>query len=286
MSDSTATTGEQYRIYTPHKAGLPNMREYFSELRRRRDFAMELSHTNMRAANTNTVLGQAWLVINPLLLAGVYFLLVKVLSGSGGSADFAQITSGLFLFFYLTGSMTACATSITNAGSLILNMNFPKMLLILSNVYLAFRRFLPTLLVYLVIHIAYGKPWTLQLLWVPVVILVVTIMGVGLGALVATWHVYFRDTAQFLPYFIRIWLYLSPVLYSAEVFLTGSIGKRVGQLIQINPMFSPLGVWSDALHGQSPPLLYVGIMFAWAFGLLFIGVLYFMSREREFAVRL
>lgn len=286
MSDSTAKTGEQYRIYTPHKAGLPNMREYFKELWRRRDFAMELSHTNMRAANTNTVLGQAWLVINPLLLAGVYFLLVKVLSGSNPNADFAQITSGLFIFFYLTGSITASATSITNAGSLILNMNFPKLLLIFSNVYLAFRRFLPTLIVYGVIHIASGKPWTVHMLWIPVVILVVTIMGVGLGALIATWHVYFRDTAQFLPYFIRIWLYLSPVLYSAEVFLTGSIGERVGQLIQVNPMFSPLGVWSDAMNGLQPPWMYVGIMFAWSLGLLFIGVLYFMSREREFAVRL
>ncbi len=285
MSDSTAKTGEQYRIYTPHKAGLPNMREYFTELWRRRDFAMELSHTNMRAANTNTVLGQAWLVINPLLLAGVYFLLVKVLN-PGGKADFAQITSGLFLFFYLTGSITASATSITNAGSLILNMNFPKLLLIFSNVYLAFRRFLPTLIVYAVIHIAYRKPLTLQMLWIPVVILVVTLMGVGLGALIATWHVYFRDTAQFLPYFIRIWLYLSPVLYSAEKFLEGPIGSKVGQLIQVNPMFSPLGVWSDVLNGMQPPWLYVGVMFAWAFGLLIVGVLYFMSREREFAVRL
>ncbi len=288
MSKSTAETGDQYRIYTPHRAGLPKMREYFKELWRRRDFAMELSHTNMRAANTNTVLGQAWLVINPLLLAGVYFLLVVVLRG--GETDwteiFPQIASGLFLFFYLTGSIQSCATSITNAGSLILNMNFPKMLLIFSNVYLAFRRFLPTLLVYAVIHIAARKPWTFHMLWIPVVILAVTVLGVGIGSLVATWQLYFRDTAQFLPYFIRIWLYASPVLYSAEVFLTGPIGSRLGLWSLINPMFSPLGVWSDALNGIQPPWLYVGVMFAWAFGMLIVGVLYFMSREREFAVRL
>ena len=287
MPDSTAKAGEQYRIYTPHKAGLPNMREYFKELWRRRDFALELSRTNMRAANTNTVLGQAWLVINPLLLAAVYYLLVVVIRGpNGGEVDFPQIASGLFLFFYLTGSITACATSITNAGSLILNMNFPKMLLIFSNVYLAFRRFLPTLVVYAVIHIYYRVPWTLQLLWIPVVIFSVTIMAMGIGALVSTWHVYFRDTSQFLPYFIRLWLYASPVLYSAEEFLTSTIGRRLGSFSPANPMFAPLGVWSDALHGVQPPWLYVGIMFAWAFGLLIVGVLYFISREREFAVRL
>lgn len=284
MSDST--TAEQFRVYKPHKVGLPKMGEYFSELWHRRDFALELSHTNMRATNTNTVLGQAWLVINPLLLAGVYFLLVVVLRGStGGGADFPQIASGLFLFFYVTGCMTACATSVTNAGGLILNMSFPKMLLIFSNVYMGFRRFLPTLVVYFVIHILYGRPWTFQMLWLPVIILLATVLAIGLGSIVATWHVYFRDTAQFLPYFIRIWLYLSPVLYTAEMFLEGPFG-RIGQLIQVNPMFSLLGIWSDALHGVPMNWAYLGIAAAWAFVLAAVGTLYFMSREREFAVRL
>ncbi len=290
MSDSTKVA-EEFRIYKPHKAGLPRMGEYFAELWRRRDFAIELSHTNMRATNTNTFLGQAWLVINPLLLAAVYFLLVVVLSGNKASlANFPQITSGLFLFFYVTGAMTSCATSVTNAGGLVLNMNFPKMLLIFSNVYMAFRRFLPTLGVYLVIHIAFlsqGTVFSWQMLWLPAIILLATMLAIGLGSLVATWHVYFRDTAQFLPYFIRIWLYLSPVLYTAEYFLGTSLGKVVGPLMErANPMFALLGIWSDALHGEPMNWAYLGIATAWALGMAVVGSLYFMSRERDFAVRL
>lgn len=289
MSDSTKTS-EPLRIYKPHKAGLPKLGEYFSELWRRRDFAVELSHTNMRATNTNTFLGQLWLVVNPLLLAGVYFLLVVVLSRGANSAGFPQITSGLFLFFYVTGAMSSCATSVTNAGGLILNMNFPKMLLIFSNVYMAFRRFLPTLAVYFVIHVAYlsqGTVFSLQMLWMPVIILLATVLSVGLGSLVATWHVYFRDTAQFLPYFIRIWLYLSPVLYTAEEFLQTSLGQALGPIMEkANPMFSLLGIWSNALHGEPMNWTYMGTAIAWAVGLAVVGSLYFMSRERDFAVRL
>ncbi|MDO5737618.1 MAG: ABC transporter permease [Propionibacteriaceae bacterium] len=285
MSDSSSKTAEQFRVYEPHKAGLPKMGEYFSELWRRREFAIELSHTNMRATNTNTVLGQLWLVVNPLLLAGVYFLLVVVLSGGKNADGFPQIASGLFLFFYVTGSMTACATSVTNAGGLILNMNFPKMLLIFSNVYMGFRRFLPTLAVYFVIHIIWRIPWTWQMLWLPVIIFLATLLAIGLGSLVATWHVYFRDTAQFLPYFIRIWLYCSPVLYTAEQFFGGPLG-RVGQWIQFNPVFSLLGIWSDVWHGLPMNWAYLGIATAWAVVMLFVGSLYFMSRERDFAVRL
>ena len=284
LSDSTKTK-EQFRVYKPHKAGLPNLREYFSELWQRRDFAFELSHTNMRAGNTNTVLGQAWLIVNPLLLSAVYYLLVVIIGGNG-RADFSQITSGLFLFFFITGGIQACATSVTNAGSLILNSNFPKLLLIFSNVYLAFRRFLPTMLVYLVIHIVYKKPWTLHLLWMPVIVLLGAIMSAGIGALMATWHVYFRDTAQFLPYFIRIWLYVSPVIWTAE-FFTQKFGETISQVMEVvNPLYAPLAMWADVLHGEPITAYQMLIALAWATVLLVGGFLYFMSREREFAVRL
>lgn len=287
MTDKAPAVVQERRIYKPHKAGLPNLPAYFKELWHRRDFAFELAKTNLRASNTNTVLGQVWLVLNPLLLAGVYFLLIAVLRGGDtGRNAFPQIAAGLFIFFYVSGCIQACATSVTNAGSLILNMNFPKMLLIFSNVYLNLRRFLPTLAVYFLIHIIWQLPFTLHMLWIPVVIVLTTFISIGIGSLIATWQVYFRDTAQFLPYFIRIWLYLSPVLYSAEEFLTGSIGKRVGEWIQLNPMFAVLGIWSDAIHGQNTPLHYYLIAFGWAAVLSVTGVLYFISREREFAVRL
>lgn len=274
------------QVYTPHKAGLPNLTEYFSELWRRRDFARELSDTNMRASNTNTALGQLWLVLNPLMLAGVYYLLIFIIAGSK-TADFSQITSGLFLFFFISGVIQACATSVTNAGSLILNMNFPKSLLIMSNLYLSLRRFAPTMLVYLVIHIIYRKPWTIHLLWLPVVVVLASMIAAGIGAIVATWHVYFRDTAQFLPYFIRVWLYLSPVLYSAEEFLKRLDGHPIGQIAQfVNPLFGPLGMWFDALNGNPVPLYYIGLSVGWALLLFVGGLLYFISRERDFAVRL
>ncbi|MDO5677567.1 MAG: ABC transporter permease [Propionibacteriaceae bacterium] len=292
MGKDTAAKANR-RVYTPHKAGIPNLRQYFTELWHRLDFAKEMSDTNIRAGNTNTFLGQAWLVLNPLLLAAVYYLLVMIIGGGArvdpvtgvARADFPQIAGGLFLFFLVSGIVQACATSVTNAGSLILNMNFPKQLLIFANTYLALRRFIPTMVVYAVIHIVFGRPISWTLLWLPLAVVFAALIGMGLGSIVATWHVYFRDTANFLPYVIRIWLYASPVLYTGEQFLTG-IGKSIGEWILFNPVFGMLGMWSDALHGQNPPWHYVVVAAAWAIVLSIGGVLYFISRERDFAVRL
>lgn len=71
----------EFHVYEPHKAGLPPLKEYFKELWRRREFAIEMSRAQIRAQNSDTVFGVLWNVLNPLLLAVVYYLLVSVLSG-------------------------------------------------------------------------------------------------------------------------------------------------------------------------------------------------------------
>lgn len=287
METGTTVPQRPHQVFKPHRAGLPRLGAYFSELWRRREFALSMSRTQMRAANTNTVLGELWLVINPLLLSGVYYLLIFIIAGNQ-NADFAQITSGLFFFYFVSGAVLTSASSVTSGGRLILNQAFPKMLLPISTVHLAFRRFLPTMIVYAVIHVLFGRPITVQLLMLPVVLLLGMMFALGLGMLMATSHVYFRDTASFLPYVMRIWLYLSPVLWSAQALFERFSG-RLGDLVQLaylNPLFSILGLWTDALTGVPPNPVYLAVATGVAVLFLFIGGWVFMSREREFAVRL
>ena len=218
----------------------------------------------MRAANTDTVFGQLWLVINPLLLAGVYFLLVNVINGRSGTSDpeaskafFALLTSGLFLYYFITGAMQNGTTSVTAGGRLILNTPFPKMLLTVSTTYLAMRRYLPTLLVYVVIHIVCDRPWGWQMLWMFPIWTMALMMGLGLGNLFATLQVYFRDTASFLPYFIRIWLYLSPILWTVEQAQASRDTSRLHEMLltfsPLNPIFGILGrAVRGAQRGRQP----------------------------------
>src|SRR5690242_20426571 len=92
-------TAERH-VYEPHAAGLPPLRSYVRELWRRREFALELSRTRLRAQHFNTTFGQLWLVLNPLLLAGVYFVLVDIISPGRdrGLGFFAHLMAGLFAY--------------------------------------------------------------------------------------------------------------------------------------------------------------------------------------------
>jgi teichoic acid transport system permease protein len=270
-------------VHEPHRVGLPPMRSYLREVWRRREFASELARTNLRAQHFNTVFGQLWLLLNPLLLAFVYFLLVDILrSGSRGEDFFAHLMAGLFAFGLLSAALQQGAKSVVKGGRLVLNTAFPRTLLPLASVITSFKRFLPTFAIYIPVHLILDLPIGWHLLWVVPIIAIVLVLTTGLTMLVAAAQVYFRDLANFLPYMTRIWLYASPVLYYAH-----EVPDRYQVVLDVNPMAPLLTAWSDVLNrGMTPggELLLQGL--AWALGLFLIGFLFFVTREREFAVRL
>lgn len=281
----------EVQVYEPHRAGLPRLVPYFRDLWSRRQFAAELSRATMRAAHSTTFFGQLWLVINPLLLAAVYYILVNILTSRGGLDYFVHLVGGLFFFYFISGCLSTGASSVTSSGKLITTMAFPRLLMPLSAVRTAFFRFLPTLLVYVVIHalasvLTDAAPWSPVMLLAAVFLAMGMVFGAGMAAFLAALQVYFRDTASFLPYLIRIWLYLSPVLWFPEdvVRRFGEVGLRLSAL---NPLYSIVGGWSDLLVRSEVPSLGIWLTaFAWAVVAALGGSLFFISREREFAVRL
>jgi teichoic acid transport system permease protein len=279
---SSASSTDELHVYEPHRAGLPKLVPYFRDLWSRRAFAAEFSKSGIRAANTQTVFGQLWLVLNPLLLALVYYILVNILADRGGMDYLAHLTGGLFLYFFVTGSMTTGAASVTGGGKLIMNMNFPRLLMPFAAVRTAFFRFLPTLPVFLVIRLLSGAPWTPAVLLSVVFLGFAVLFSMGLAAALAALQVYFRDTTSFLPYFTRIWLYLSPILWFAE-----DAPEQFEDFMVLNPLFSIIGGWVDlALRNQIPSAEIWIAAILWSVAAFVGGSLFFMSRERDFAVRL
>jgi teichoic acid transport system permease protein len=270
-------------VYEPHRVGLPPIGPYVRELWRRREFAFELSRTELRAQHFNTIFGQLWLVINPLMLAGVYFVLVDILRhGQRPPGFFAHLVGALFAYYFVADVVRHSIRSVTSGGKLILNTSFPRVLLPLASVITGVKRFLPTLLIYIPVHLLSHRPVGVTLLWLLPIGVLLVLLACGLAMIVSAAQVYFRDLKNFLPYALRVWLYVSPVLYTA-----GAVPDRYDVLLTLNPIAGLLTAWSDVLdRGITPPASDLLIGLAWAGGLFLAGAAYFISREREFAVRL
>jgi teichoic acid transport system permease protein len=274
---------EVHHVYEPHLVGLPPLLPYIREAWRRRSFAVELSRTKLRAQHFNTVFGQLWLVLNPLLLAGVYFVLVDILRcGSSREGFFAHLVAGIFAYHLVSDAVRQGTKSVVSGGRLILNTAFPRVLLPLGSVISAVKRFLPCLVIYVPVHIVSGLPVDLNLLWVLPLLGLLVVMASGLAMIVGALQVYFRDLKNFMPYLLRVWLFASPVLYFAD-----EMPEKYRFLLDLNPLGQLLSAWSDVINlGGTPSGRELIVASAWAFGTLIVGFLFFVSREREFAVRL
>jgi teichoic acid transport system permease protein len=274
---------EQHHVYEPHLVGLPPLLPYIREAWRRRAFAVELSRTKLRAQHFNTVLGQLWLVLNPLMLAGVYFILVDILRGGENRPGFfAHLVAGIFAYHLVSDAVRDGTKSVVTGGRLILNSAFPRVLLPVASVVSAAKRFLPTMVIYVPLHIASGLPAGPVLLWVVPLLVLLLVMATGLAMIVAALQVYVRDLKNLMPYLLRVWLFASPVLYFAD-----QMPEKYQFLLNVNPLGQLLSAWSDVINaGQPPSGESLAVASAWAFGLLVAGFLFFVSREREFAVRL
>ena len=270
-------------VYEPYRVGLPKLGPYLHELWRRREFAMELARTKLRSQHFGTVFGQLWLVLNPLLLGLVYFILVDILrSGTRGAPFFANLLAGLFAYSFVSDSIRQSANSVVSGGALVLNTAFPRLLLPLATVLTAFSRFIPTFIIYIPVHLITGLPVGWHDLWVLPIVAILAMVASGMASFVAAAQVYFRDLNQFLPYILRIWLYVSPVLYYAE-----EVPHKYKPILEANPVGALLTAWSDVLNrGEAPHARDLLIGLAWGLVLLVVGALFFMSRERDFAVRL
>ena len=274
---------EEHHVYEPHLVGLPPLVPYIREAWRRRAFALELARTRLRAQHFNTAFGQLWLVLNPLMLACVYFILVDILrGGSSRPGFFAHLVAGIFAYHLVSDAVRNGTKSVVSGGRLILNSAFPRVLLPLSSVVQAVIRFIPTALIYIPLHIASGLPVGPQLLWVLVLLALLLVLSTGLAMIVGALQVYFRDLKSFMPYLLRVWLFASPVLYYAD-----EMPDKYHFLLYVNPLGELLAAWSAVINqGQGPTVEQIAVGSAWAFGLLIAGFLFFVSREREFAVRL
>ena len=270
------------QVYEPFKAGLPKLGLYWKSLWSRRTFIKEYSKSELREQHFDSVFGQLWLVINPLLLSAVYFILINIISDSADSERYVHLTASLFLFYLVANSLTGGVKSVTAGQRLILNTAFPRIMLPISALVIAIFKFLPTLIVFMVIKAIVGSAFTIEMLWAIPVLLITIFLALGLAITISCINVYFRDIASFLPYLTRTLLYLSPILYAAE-----DIKPSLRFIEIFNPLFPILDSWSRTMvQGEVPHLSSMLQGLAWATGIFFVGTYFFLSREREFAVRL
>lgn len=269
---STVTAGESAR--------LSGWRVYLRNLWRWREFCWFLAVSNLKARNASASLGLFWWVLNPLIMAAVYFLVFGLIfDGRRGDGDFiAWLVSGVFVFNYTATAMTSGANSILANGKLLVNIRFPRMVLPLSAVMETGIGFLFSVAIYYFIAWpadGVGPGW--HLIWLVPAFAVHTVFNLGLAALTARLAIPFRDINNLLPHLTRLWLYLSPIIWPLS--LLADRGGWLETAASYNPMFGLLTFYRTALMGRPWDGTALLIALAWTALLGAGGIISFVRQE-------
>jgi teichoic acid transport system permease protein len=263
-------------------------RTYLKDLWSRREFAWYLAMGNLKARNASTTLGLFWWVLNPLLLGAVYFTVFGLIFDRGDLDEsdlgfLPYLLSGMFPFYYTQSSMTGGVNSIVSNTKLLANLHFPRLILPISALIESFVGFMASILVlYAVVGPTEGVWPSSTIVWLIPTVIIHTIFNFGLATLVARIAVPFRDLNNLVPYFTRLWLYLSPILYTPA--LLENAPDSVRQMANLNPLAPILALYRYSLVGMETDLAASLLSAsAWALAIGFVGALSFVRQEGRMA---
>lgn len=272
-------------MFEPTATGLPPMRTYLIDLWHRRPLIWHLARTDLKSQHYETTIGQAWIVLDPLLLAAVYYLFRSIVSAGGTAATRSEILShllwGVFFFHFTGNALLGGARSLTAGRALILNSSFPRAALPLYEIVKSLLNFAPTLLVYFLLHGFLGRPFGIALVGLPVLIAIQTVFNIGLALLFSPLMLFFRDVRGFLPYLTRVWLYATPALYTVA-----ELPAQYASYLRWNPLYPFFAAYEQIFSARWPSPVYLLAAAGWAVLVFVAGALVFLSKERDFAIRL
>jgi teichoic acid transport system permease protein len=255
---------------------------YIRMLWERRRFMLELARADLRDRQSNTILGRLWGILDPLIQAGIYYLLFTIIRQGARPTEFLYVLiGGFFLFQLVLSAINEGGRSIRSSKSLMLNSTFPRGIFPLSGVCRGLLRFLPAVPVYMAFHIGLGGPVGKSLLLLPVLFALQIVLMIGLALLVATLVVFVRDAGNAVQYITRVLFFTTPVIFPLE-----SIPPEIHDMISWQPFFALFASYQEILSGDTPGLGQLIQAALWAVAIFIVGTLAFLRHERELAIRL
>jgi lipopolysaccharide transport system permease protein len=260
----------------------PRILPDFSECWDNRGLLWMFIRRNIKVRYTQTLLGSTWIVIQPLLLAGMLTVVIGAVLG----APSGDIPYPLFAFtgsaIWNTFQRAFSETSISFAGSanLIQKVYFPRILVPLSSALTTLVEFVPVFVALVIATLLYGRFPGLPILAMPFYLLLAFILAFGVGLWVTALDAIYRDLRLVVPSVLQMMMFASPVMYAVT-----AVPAHWRTLYSLNPLVPILEGfrWSLISGAPAPDINLLLIAVASSLFMLVTGLGLF-TRLEQFAV--
>ena len=281
-SEATAST----RRRGPRKGAGTLIRAGLDDMFGRRRLTRFLVGADIKRTHADTLFGQLWWVIDPLLQMAVYVLLVTVIFQRSQPAYPLFVFAAILPWKWFTTTVSDAITSVSGQDKLIKQIQFPKIVLpaaaTLGGVMLFAFGLIPLAGMLVLMYPDRIHP---TLVFIPVVAAVQFVFTLAFGFVLSSLNVFFRDVGNLARHVLRLWFYLSPALYGAETVAT--VGKHhptIERVMKLNPFYTILESYRNAIYdGTVPDLRGLAVVLAVSVVFLVVATMFLKRLEPAFA---
>jgi ABC-2 type transport system permease protein len=241
-----------------------------------------LTTRDLKVRYSTSFLGYFWSILDPLVMAGIYWFVFTVVFGRGVGHEpyIVFLLAGLLPWMWFTGAVSDCTRAFTREAKLIRSTTIPRTIwvtrLVLSKG-IEFVASIPVIALFAIATIWSPTPAVLhwEVLWTIPAILLQTILTVGVGLIVAPLVVFFRDLERAVKLILRFAFYASPIIYGL-----GDLPEQLRWVAALNPLAGIFGMYRAAFFPQELDLFAILISTVVSLALLGIGIAVFSRTIR------
>ncbi len=238
----------------------------------------ELVIRDIKIRYRRSVLGLLWTLLNPILMMAVMTIVFSQLFRFDIENFPIYFFTGNVLFSFIVEATTNSLYSIVGNASLMKKIYIPKYLFpvskVLSSLVNLFFAYIAMMLVMAVTGVSFGYAMLLS----PLLILYLVMFTTGLGLILATVMVFFRDTAHLYSVVTMAWMYLTPIFYPSSL-----LEEKMSWMLTVNPMYHYISYLRLlVLQNQIPDIKANITCFLIGFVFLVAGLFIFYKKQDKF----
>ncbi len=233
-----------------------------------------------------TILGPAWIFLNPLISSMMYAFVFGGIAGIGtdGVPQMLFYLCSNAAWAYFSTCVTKNANAFTANAGVFGKVYFPRLTTPISNVLSAVIQFgvqMVMVLIFLVYYLIQGEVvfMPLRWLWIPLVLLHLGLLGMGFGIIVSSLTTKYRDLSVLVGFGVQLWMYATPIVYPLSEISEGWMRT----IIMINPVTPSVELLRYAVLGQGTVnWAYYGLSWLMTIVIAFLGIIIFNKVEKTF----
>src|SRR3981189_2320239 len=211
-----------------------NERNYWGDLWRYRELFRVLAWRDLAVRYKQTVIGAAWAVIRPFLTMLVFTIIFGRIAKlpSDGTAPYSlMVFAGMLPWTFFSTGLSEASNSLINNANLISKVYFPRLIVPMATVVVAFVDFLISFFILVLLMAWYHFLPDWRMLVLPIFVLLAFFASVGPALWISALNVKYRDFRYVIPFIVQFGLYVSPVGFSSNV-----VPEQWRLLYSLNPM--------------------------------------------------